>query len=65
MSETCTVIDPKSGEVTAEIDASNLLPAAERFGTDVLNGIAHDAKDDTFLITGKLWPRMFRVRFVP
>lgn len=65
MTDRLVRIDPKSGEVTAEIDASNLLPAAERFGTDVLNGIAHDAKDDTFLITGKLWPRMFRVRFVP
>jgi len=65
MTDRIVRIDPKSGEVTAVIDAANLLPPAERFGTDVLNGIAHDPKDDTFLITGKLWPRMFRVRFVP
>jgi glutamine cyclotransferase len=31
----------------------------------VLNGIAHDPANDTFLITGKLWPKVFRVRFVP
>ncbi|MGD9906149.1 MAG: glutaminyl-peptide cyclotransferase [Vicinamibacterales bacterium] len=65
MTERIVRIDPKSGEVTAFIDAANLLADAERFGTDVLNGIAHDPKDDTFLITGKLWPRLFRVRFVP
>jgi glutaminyl-peptide cyclotransferase len=64
MTDRIVRIDAKSGEVTAVIDAANLLPPAERFGTDVLNGIAHDPKDDTFLITGKLWPRMFRVRFV-
>jgi len=31
---------------------------------DVLNGIAYDPADRTFLITGKLWPRLFRVKFV-
>ena len=65
MTDRIVRIDPKSGEVTALIDASNLLAPAERFGVDVLNGIAHDPATDTFLITGKLWPRMFRVRFVP
>ena len=57
-------VDPKSGTVTASIDASNLLNPAERYGTDVLNGIAYDKSNDTFLITGKLWPKMFRVKFV-
>jgi glutamine cyclotransferase len=31
----------------------------------VLNGIAWDPKTGTFLITGKLWPKMFEVQFVP
>lgn len=56
-------IDARSGEVTATIDAAGLLSAEERAGIDVMNGIAHDPKDGTFLITGKLWPRLFRVRF--
>ena len=30
----------------------------------VLNGIAYDPADKTFLITGKLWPKLFRVKFV-
>ena len=61
--DTIVRIDMKSGRVTARIDASGLLSPAERAGVDVLNGIAHDPADGTFLITGKLWPRIFRVRF--
>ncbi|MEZ5290377.1 MAG: glutaminyl-peptide cyclotransferase [Vicinamibacterales bacterium] len=64
MTDRIVRIDPKSGAVTASIDASGLLQPSERYGTDVLNGIAYDAASDTFLITGKLWPKMFRVRFV-
>lgn len=56
-------IDAASGRVTARIDAGNLLAPMERQGVDVLNGIAYDASDRTFLITGKLWPKLFRVRF--
>ena len=58
-------IDSKSGHVTQRIDAPNLLSPIERQNQDmVLNGIAYDASDRTFLITGKLWPKVFRVKFV-
>lgn len=65
MTEQLVRIDPLSGEVEAVIDARGLLTAEEREGADVLNGIAYDEDSGTFLITGKKWPRMFRVRFVP
>jgi len=58
-------IDSRTGRVTAVIDAANLLSPLERQGVDVMNGIAYDPRDRTFLVTGKLWPRLFRVRFVP
>ena len=58
-------IDPRDGRVTAVIDASGLLPPEERRMVDVLNGIAWDPAKKTFLITGKLWPKMFEVTFVP
>jgi glutaminyl-peptide cyclotransferase len=61
--DTIVRIDMKSGRVNARIDASDLLTPSERSGVDVLNGIAHDPADGTFLITGKLWPKIFRVRF--
>lgn len=58
-------IDPRDGAVTAEIDASELLTPAERENADVLNGIAAVAGSEQLLLTGKLWPKMFRVTLVP
>nr|WP_225954213.1 glutaminyl-peptide cyclotransferase [Kibdelosporangium phytohabitans] len=62
--ETIVRIDPASGDVTATIDLAGLLPRDERAGADVLNGIAAVRGTDEFLVTGKLWPKMFRVKFV-
>jgi glutamine cyclotransferase len=56
-------IEKATGQVTGIIDASNLLTPEERAGANVLNGIAH-IEGDRFYITGKLWPRMFEVRFI-
>jgi glutaminyl-peptide cyclotransferase len=64
MTDTILRIDPASGQVDGIIDASGLLTPDERRNADVLNGIAYDPGDGTFLITGKLWPKMFRVQFV-
>ncbi|MEO3851788.1 glutaminyl-peptide cyclotransferase [Streptomyces sp. B8F3] len=64
--DTLVRIDPDTGAVTADIDASGLLdPAALRDGALQLNGIAAVPGGDEFLLTGKYWPRMFRVAFVP
>ena len=63
--DTIVRIEAATGRVTARIDATGLLGPMDRMGVDVLNGIAHDPSDGTFLITGKLWPRLFRVRFDP
>lgn len=58
-------IDPKSGEVTAVVDAAGLLSVEERQGAEVMNGIAWHAEKKTFFLTGKYWPKLFEVRFVP
>lgn len=58
-------VDPESGRVTHLIDVAGLLTAAEAATVDVLNGIAHNPETKTFYITGKWWPAMFEVRFVP
>lgn len=57
-------IDPASGAVTAVIDASGLLTPEQAEGVDVLNGIAAVPGTDRFLLTGKLYPEIFDVRFV-
>lgn len=57
-------IDPASGLVTATVDLAGLLTPEEHAKADVLNGIAAVPGTDEFLVTGKLWPKMFRVKFV-
>ena len=58
-------IDPTSGEVTAVIDASNIPNNATPDPNNVLNGIAHIPDSDRFYVTGKRWPDLYEVRFVP
>lgn len=61
-------IDKTTGEVNAVIDAADLLTPEERAELDfgaVLNGIAYNPDDDVFYLTGKQWPTLFEVRFVP
>ncbi|OMC13499.1 glutaminyl-peptide cyclotransferase [Mycobacterium sp. SP-6446] len=55
-------IDPATGLVTAVVDANGLLAGAAR--GHVLNGIA-PVDSQVFLLTGKFWPSIFRVRFDP
>ncbi|MGH1502532.1 MAG: glutaminyl-peptide cyclotransferase [Acidimicrobiales bacterium] len=63
------VIDAATGAVDAVIDASGVRPpglppdGANPFDY-VLNGIAWDASDDTYLLTGKWWPTISRVRLI-
>jgi glutaminyl-peptide cyclotransferase len=67
-------IDPASGKVVARADLKDvLLTNAREWATDpkfqpgnndaVLNGIAFDAATGKIYITGKLWPRIFEIRF--
>ncbi|TFV57343.1 glutaminyl-peptide cyclotransferase [Mycobacterium sp. PS03-16] len=55
-------IDPGSGAVTASVDASVLRRGHP--DVDVLNGIAAVGNGE-FLVTGKNWPTIYRVRFDP
>jgi glutaminyl-peptide cyclotransferase len=61
-------IDKATGDITGLIDARGLLTTEETAALGaggVLNGIAYVPERDTFLLTGKLWPKTFEVRFVP
>lgn len=68
MTDVIVRIEPATGNVTGVVDASALAGpddgAAEASGA-VLNGIAWDAATQSFYVTGKLWPTMYRVNFVP
>ena len=57
-------INPSTGHVTHVLDASNLPLNKESLSSDaVLNGIAQIPGSENFLITGKLWPKIFEVSF--
>lgn len=54
------VIDPNSGRVLAEIDASDLATIGKGSG-DVLNGIAYNPANKKIYMTGKYWSKLFEV----
>jgi len=56
-------IDPDTGNVTRVLNARELTPPEAEGRTDnVLNGIAYDPADGTYLLTGKRWPVTYRVQ---
>lgn len=56
-------IDPATGEVVERVDLSGVVETEGAAGEeDVLNGIAYDEADDTFLVTGKSWEHLYRVK---
>ncbi|HMF57319.1 MAG TPA: glutaminyl-peptide cyclotransferase [Pyrinomonadaceae bacterium] len=57
-------IDPRTGKVTGWIDLTGLLHVEDSSQpVDVLNGIAYDTEHDRLFVTGKLWPKLFEIRF--
>ena len=59
--DTIVRIDPGDGAVDLVVDAAALRERGIPPSAQVLNGIAHVGGDE-FLVTGKDWPTMFRVR---
>lgn len=55
----------RDGALLARIDASGLANNATKDPNHVLNGIAKKPGSDTFYLTGKRWPDVYEVRFVP
>lgn len=55
-------IDPDTGVVRGVINLRNILPQGlRRPRTDVLNGIAFDARSGAVYVTGKYWPKLYRI----
>nr|VDG62663.1 glutamine cyclotransferase [Streptococcus thermophilus] len=58
-------INADTGAVDALIDASSLPNNATPDPNHVLNGIARIPGTQEFLLSGKRWPDLYRVKFVP
>ena len=60
------IIDPANGQVTAEVDLSELYADSVRpmkdFDGFVLNGIAWDSKGKRLFVTGKKWDKLFQIK---
>ena len=55
-------IDPETGKVLARVDLSALVPDNLKYNKDkVLNGIAYHRENNTLMVTGKMWPRLFEI----
>ena len=58
-------IDPLTGQVIGWIDLKGILSPEDHSETvDVLNGIAHDAKNDRLFVSGKFWPKLFEIELI-
>ena len=61
-SEEIVRIDPATGKVTGVIELKGILPVSlRRRVTDVLNGSAYDPGTKSIWITGKNWPRVYKI----
>ncbi len=62
-SDSLFLINLRTGHVDQVVDASTLVKRSGRKSLDdVLNGVAYDPQTKDFYLTGKNWPKVFRVR---
>ena len=59
-------IDPSSGAVTGIVDLRGLLTSEDykQGKTDVLNGIAYNGEENILYVTGKNWPKLFKIELM-
>ena len=58
------LIDPLSGKINSIVKVTGLDYQLNSTMHEILNGIAYDSTNSSFLITGKNWPTIYRVDFV-
>ncbi len=63
--DSIVIINPETGKVRGVVDCRNLLPRSLiSYNTDVLNGIAYNPATKSLYLTGKNWPKLFKVELV-
>lgn len=58
-------IDPNTGDIVGKMDLSTLLYESKVRNPNALetNGIAYDSVSNKILVTGKLWPTIYEIKF--
>ncbi|MDB4534525.1 glutaminyl-peptide cyclotransferase [Vicingaceae bacterium] len=65
MTNTVVKIDPANGKLVGKLDL-NLLANEARYNYPYsmeMNGIAYDSINNRVLVTGKMWPKYFEIKF--
>lgn len=55
-------INAKNGLVKSYLDLTGILKTDYKGEIDVLNGIAYHPQNNSFLITGKFWPKLYQIK---
>lgn len=65
MTNTIVKIDPNTGDVVGKMDLSSLSEESKikNPGSAEMNGIAYDSISNKILVTGKLWPTIYEIKF--
>lgn len=58
-------INPADGKVMGEMDLTSLANEARNIsnGSKEMNGIAYDAANNKVYVTGKMWPKIYEIKF--
>ncbi len=58
-------IDPNTGDVVAKIDLNDLARQSKEKhpGSLEMNGIAYDSISNKIVVTGKMWPTIYEIKF--
>ena len=65
MTNTIVKIDPNNGDVVGKMDLSDLAYQSKTKNPNALemNGIAYDSISNKIMVTGKLWPTIYEIKF--
>jgi glutamine cyclotransferase len=63
--EKIVVINPETGQVEAWINLSSIQNPPNQDPSNVLNGIAYDAKGDRLFVIGKNWSHLYEITLSP
>ena len=63
---TIVIITPSDGKIIGKIDLSSLANEAKNTysGSLEMNGIAYDPIADRIFVTGKLWPKIYKIKII-
>lgn len=58
-------IDTANGAVVSKMDLTSLAEEAKKIsdGSKEMNGIAYDAVNNKIYVTGKMWPKIYEIKF--